>query len=169
MSPTERRVEMFDFATLALIASADVVTQCGAIRRRRMNGIDLTTQETQAVALARALKVTTEVERTCVRLRVHSLFALDTTSSSGVGRAFGALRLASQSAADLRILHQTLMSLFPSISAKAVEAVRLAGLEMAGALRDRYLLSRDDQVAALRRIESALRVCHAELLSISTV
>ncbi|MBT8399415.1 MAG: hypothetical protein KJO98_02970 [Rhodothermia bacterium] len=111
---------------LSLLATADFIVDFGDGRRRRKD--EEVTSSQQAIRLRqKALLLTGEIDELSARIRLFALLAQapeDTLVSDM--HLFELLRAANACNARLRHLHQTLMSLYPEVTAELVESVRIA-------------------------------------------
>jgi hypothetical protein len=111
--------------SLVLAASLDVAARFVRTYRDRRHGVDPSMQETNEVALERLARLVDGLREIAARLRLYHLLAMDEAPfESTIIRRFEALTLVGRAAGMLRVVHQSLLSVYPAVDAAVVERAR---------------------------------------------
>ena len=111
--------------SLVLAASLDVAARFVRTYRDRRDGVDPSSQETDEVALERLAGLAEGLGEIAARLRLYRLLAMDEAPfESTIIRRFEALTLVGRAAGMLRVVHQSLLSVYPAVDEGLVECAR---------------------------------------------
>ena len=111
--------------SLVLAASLDVAARFVRTYRDRRDGVDPSSQETDEVALERLVGLVDGLGEIAARLRLYHLLAMgEAPIESTLIRRFEALTLVGRAAGMLRVVHQSLLSVYPAVDEAVVERAR---------------------------------------------
>lgn len=150
--PEDGQPQRVTLSALTLLAAADFVVDFGDGRKNRR---DYSEQEADR-SRGKAWRLSIEASVLCSRIR-HFVALAQAPEDSLVSdvHLFELLRAVNACNSRLRLLHQTLMSLYPAVTAELVESVRLATIDFE-ALADPWGASSDAWNGALARTTGML-------------